>query len=350
MVYKKWPALVLFIVAFIILTISGYQCAGPDLLGGIPDRYQQPGDTANSLTNTDGTANTGNTRNPATYNTSTSNLSSTGNTDNTDTVTTEDPIDKCPRKTLRDLERNEGTKATFKFASSFALQDFRLGLTPNYDNACSRIYLDMNPTKYGTANVFEGSMTLVYVGTCVNGEQGICQTRMSTGYGAEDARYNRWTAGDWDTAADGSVNSKKQFHAIFEDDGYGSYILKMDYFQEVDIGDGKVGYRGWAELYSKMFRTSTSSDVHRVDQAGDCYNTGTYISAARQVPDNRPSIRCWFVKTGPFSCRPNGDLLINATFTDINLATKSYKCYRKLGTIYSMDVGRAFNTSDVTKL
>ena len=345
MVYKKWPALVLFAVAFIILSISGYQCAGPGSQGLLNNGLQGPqgpNPYQDSSSNSGGPTLQGSDSNSE----DPSLLASNSDPDSDD-----EPRNNCPRKTLRRLEENEGTKATFKFFSNAALTEFRLGSTPNYDNACSRLYLDMHKTQYGNANVYEGSMSLVYVGTCANGQEGICRTRMTTGHGAEDARYNRWTAGTWSTSSNGVVNSKKKFHAIFEDtDGYGAYILKMDHFREVDVGDGVVGYRGWAELFFKMTRTATQSDVHRVDKAGDCYNTGTYISLAREIPNNRPSIRCWFVNTGPFHCRPNGDLLINASFTNINITTNNYKCYRKLGTMYSIDVRKAFNTSDVTKL
>ena len=338
MVYKKWPALVLFVVAFIILTISGYQCSTPHNPNSTSADEQ--GDVQESQAGSEGE----NSRESRSSN------SRAGDREARSSDSSSGDI-KCPRKALRRLaEREEMTKATFKFASSSAITDFRLGLSPNYDNACSRIYLDMDPVEYGGATVFEGSMTLVYVGTCADGEEGICGTRMSTGYGAEDARYNRWTAGKWKILADGSVSNKK-FHAIFEDtEGQGAYILRLDYFEEADIGDGVVGYRGFGEIYSKMFRTSTVSDVHRVDKAGDCYNTGTYISMASRIPNNRPSIRCWFVNTGPYHCRPNGDLLIHAPFTNIDLTTEEYRCYRRLGTIDSIDVGRAFNTSDVTEL
>ena len=343
MIYKKWPAFILFAVSFVVLSISGYQCSTrvTPTTSNYSDFYKKFDNQTNSQNNSQSNTQENLAERYENFyrGNSNQNNSSQTNLKSTSAEDEEEPKTSCPRRQLRNLAKNEGTYAMFDISSS-SLQDFRLGRSANYDNACSRLYLDMNKAEYQDASVYEGSMSIVYVGTCLNGQYGICRSRTRTGYSTSDARYNKWTGSSWEAGNNNKID--KKFHAIFEDDnGYGAYILKLEDVRLVDIADGQVAYIGGGQIYFKMFRTATSGDVHRKDVAGDCYNNGTYISLAQRAP-NRPSNRCWFLNTGPYNCRPQGDLLISAAFKDVDI-TDDYKCYKKLGTFYYLDIEKAFN-------
>ena len=219
---------------------------------------------------------------------------------------------------------------------SSALVDFRLGRRGNFETDCARVFVKMNGSKYNNTTVYQGSMNIAYVGTCTNGQTGICKSGMRTGYSISDARYNRWTA----KVSPRNLDNVK-FQAIFEDE-HGAYILKIEDVRLRDLSDGIVKYIGAGEIYYKMFRIATSQDIHPTDQRGDCYNSGTYISQAHRVPP-RAGKRCWLTGLGPYSCRPNGDILrTDPEESPINLQG-NYKCFNYLGDFYGLDIEEAFN-------
>ena len=320
MFYKKLPAFILFAVAFVLIILSGYQCstrvvddtrqAGPALPINNNPAISYPNQQSPLYDNS--------------YNTYTYNNPYRGDEDD----------DSCPRRELRELYSGKAM-GHFEFDSS-SLREINLGRSANFNTKCGRIFLKMSKTGHEGRDVYEGSLNLVYIGTCHNGRHGTCRYEMRTGYSSSDARYNFWTNNRLS-----SRNIKKEkFHAIFED-SYGAYILKIEDIRAVDTSDGVVSYFGAGAIYYKMFKTATSSDVHNKDKRGDCYNNGVHVSQASHQP-NRPSKRCWFVNTGPYSCRPEGDLLINDSSKSINLNVSSYRCYSHLGSFSRIDLEDAF--------
>lgn len=314
--YKKLPSFILFTVAFIILILSGYQCStrvinkpGPDILQSPDIQSARP------------------------Y----SESFSDSYPNDPDYYDDDDDRERCPNKELGDFYTNKAM-GRIELEDS-ALVDLNLGRTLNAPAECGRLYLKLKEVEYKRdrgENFYQGTMNLVYRGTCHNGQFGICRYEMRTGYGSKDARYNRW---DKRSITRRNVEDQ-EFHAIFEN-SLGAYILKLEDVREINIADGQIKYVGGGELYYKMFRAATSNDVHRKDRAGDCYNSGTYVRNASYAP-NHPGKRCWFVNTGPYSCRPEGDLLIGQS-KDINLKTDDYKCFSFLGTFYNIDIEEAFS-------
>lgn len=313
MKYRKALNLILYITIFLVLSLSGYQCATERIINDpLPDREVEvlpPSEEADPVV---------------------------ANPPRAFPEEPEDYDDEGCRHRSRLRNAYSAPSAKLDIDSS-ALVDYRLGRRGNFETDCARVFVKLNEAKYKSQKVYQGSLKLAYLGTCANGQYGICKSEMRTGYSAGDARYNRWTP----RISRRNIN-RAEFHAIFEDT-YGAYILKLEDVREKDLSDGSVQYIGAGEIYYKMFRIATAEEVRQNDRRGDCYNSGVYISQAHRSPP-RPSARCWLTKLGPFSCRPQGDLLNSDSFdTPIDLARNNYNCFNHFGNFYGLDVEEAFN-------
>lgn len=308
--------ILLFIASFVVLSLSGYQCATETRITD-----PEPTDTINPDP----------PPSPPPISSTPATLPSTPEGYDEDS---------CRQ---RSRIRNAYSHASGKIdLDSSALNDFRLGKRGNFDTDCARLFVKLNGTTYNNDTVYQGSIKLAYLGTCSNGEYGICRSEMRTGYSSSDARFNTWSVGNRYTKKPTERNvGRAKFHGIFEDT-YGAYILKLEDIRERDLSDGEVIYVGAGELYYKMFRIGTPEDIRQTQRRGDCYNGGGYISQAHHSPP-RPSVRCWLTKLGPFSCRPEGDLLSNDQLSDINLRNENYKCFSHFGNFYGLDIEEAFN-------
>lgn len=311
---RKALTVLLFISSFVILSLSGYQCATETMtLDPSGDRGVEP---LPPFDDTTPEASNDNVFPPEPDN---------------------DSDESCD--TVRCKLKNAFSGASAKIiVSDTTLTDYRLGRRGNFEPDYVRIFVKMNGSTYQDQTVYQGSLSLAYFGTCTDGRHGICRSTMRTGYSISDARYNKWTT---KKATRGNLlNGDAKFHAIFED-SYGAYILKLVHVRERDLSDGFVQYIGAGEIYYKMFRIGTAEDIHRADRRGDCFNGGTYISQAHHAPP-KPAKRCWLTKLGPFSCRPLGDLLNSDPDRSINLEG-NYKCFNHFGTFYQLDIEEAFN-------
>ena len=325
MVYKKIPSLFLFLLAFTVITISGYQCATqklPNGRGSLPleppsanghnpppaDDYLYPDDYFKKDREND--------------------------SDPRDRLPEEVTDSRCERSRLRNLSTRYGAIANFEFDRA-ALQDFKFGKRQNFDTVCARFYMDMSRLTYNNYPVYKGSIAMVLqTSSQIQYFEGF-----NSGHSSSDNRYNRWRGSSWRGDKNNEVN--KIFHAIYEDE-HSAIIIKLEDVRIRDIGDGKIDYRGAGEVYYKMFRISIKKDVKNTK--GSCYSTGTYVKDAHTAPDNRNN-RCWFITLGPYSCRPGGALNPKENFTNINIATNSYKCFSRLGRFWNLDIEEAFNDS-----
>ena len=314
MIYKKLPAFVLFALAFVVISLSGYQCATqqyPQGRGAIPI---DPGPQPISTPVNDDTY-------PDDYG------DKKADNQDDDRLPT-DLDDRCNRKQLRELRY--GTMANFEFNGS-SLQDFLFGESQNFEPICGRLYLDMDKVD----SKYKGSLSLaLQTNTRIRTFKGF-----KSGFSASDNRYNSWSGSSWEE--DGNNKVDKTFHAIFEDE-HSALILKLEDVVIRDVGDGEVRYMGAGEIFYKMFRIAVREDV--TNTKGSCYSTGAYVSRAHTAPP-RPSNRCWFVNFGPYSCRPEGSLGVKDKFTDISITAGSYKCFSRLGSFWNLDIEEAFNDS-----
>ena len=342
MVYGKLPSIFLFILAFIAITISGFQCATRVMSRGeIP--IIQRGDQQtienrgydDSYGDPDG--NSYDDRYPDDYFQDERGDRYDGDErDDRNERNYEDRLPKeyedsrCSRGQLRDLRY--GAMANFEFDRS-SLEDFLLGQSLNFDPVCARLYLDMS--KMGS--VYKGSLSLaLQTSSNIKTFPGF-----SSGYSSSDNRYNKWSgASSWKGNREDKV--KKQFHAIYEDE-HSAIILRLEDIRIREVRDGEIEYIGAGEVYYKMFRIATGYDVNKSNTKGSCYSRGTYISQAHTAPPKRN--RCWFTTIGPYNCRPNGSLNPKDKFTDINIRTSSYKCFSRLGRFWNLSIEEAFNDS-----
>lgn len=320
MAYRKLPSFVLFLLAFVAITLSGYQCATqefPSGRGSIPidtnpdnyadanvdDDYYYPDDYYSDDLNNEGKYNN---RLPTEVN------------------------DRCNRSQLRGLSNKYGAMANFEFDSA-SLEDLKFGASQNFDAVCARLYLDMSQQ----GSVYKGKLAL-FLQTASNLEH---FTGFNSGYSQNENRYNKWSGSSWRGDRDGNVN--RNFNAIFEDE-HSAIILKIEDIRIRDVRDGQEAYIGAGELYYKMFRIP-EDDNEANNKKGSCYS-GTYVRYSHTPPTVRKD-RCWFIKFGPFSCRPEGTLHVREAFTNINIATNNYKCFSRLGRFWGLDIEEAFNVS-----
>ena len=312
MVYKKLPALVLFLLAFTVITLSGYQCATqqyPSGRGSLP--ISTPELTESSQPVIDDYY-------PDDY---------FGGEDNSARFP-EEVSDRCNRKQLRDL--NYGSPANFEFDRA-SLQDFSFGQSQNFEAVCARLYLDMSRQ----GSVYKGRLAFaLQTNSQVKTFQGF-----NSGYSASENRYNRWSGASWKENSNNEVN--KKFYAIFEDE-HSAIILKLENVVIRDVGDGEVDYRGAGKVYYKMFRIATKEDVQNTK--GSCYSKGAYTAQAHTQPTARNN-RCWFINFGPYNCRPDGSLDPKEKFKAINIAASNYKCFSRLGRFWNLNIEEAFNDS-----
>ena len=320
MVYGKSPTIFLFTLSFLVIATSGYQCAtrvtdGREG-GSIPletlDTFKQRGQNNNY-------------RNDDYY----YDDDYFGPGENTEGRLPQEVNDNCRRSQLRDL--GYGAIANFEFDRT-SLQDFLFGESQNFDVTCAKLYLDMDKITYNNASVYKGSVALaLQTSTAIKPFSGF-----STGFESDENRYNKWSGGSWQTSGD-KVN--KKFQAIFEDE-HSAFILKIQDVRVRDRSDGEVRYLGAGTVYYKMFRIATRDDVKNTK--GSCYSKGTYTSRAHTTPTVRND-RCWFIKFGPFSCRPEGSLDPNSAWTNINISASGYKCFSPLGRFWNLDIEEAFD-------
>ena len=214
-----------------------------------------------------------------------------------------------------------------------AFKDYRLGKQANYEPDCARLYVELDRVLDSGNSYYTGNMKFVYKGTCANGQSGICdpENPMITGYDTSDARFNGWSKGEKNI-----LKKDNKFKAIFEDEA-GAYILSIELVKKVDVKDGFDRFIGAGSIFVKMFKATTVNEINtRHNHSGDCYNRGTYISNLEvNTPRNK---LCWILGSGPFSCRPDGDL------TEVNLHNKnSFKCFTLLGDFYGLDIEEALH-------
>ena len=302
--------ILLFVVSFVLISLSGYQCSTQVIREG--GTYQPPNGPSNNLGGYPGATPTA-VRGPEYHK---------------NKIRDTDDGDNCRHNKVR--KAYSSTSAKMTNISNSGLTDYRFGKRANYDADCARVFvrLKSNKNKMG----YSGEMSFVYYGTCLNGQKGVCKgSEITTGYQPSDARFNGWSKGERDVSV-----LDNTFRAIFEDT-YGAYILSIEHVKESDVRDGYIRYLGAGSIYLKMFKTATLTDINtNHNQAGDCYNTGTHVYHATTTPQ-RPSKVCWFIDTGPFSCRPDGD------FTALNLHKNNYKCFTYLGDFFGLDIEEALN-------
>ncbi len=226
------------------------------------------------------------------------------------------PLDNyCNREQYEDLRKEFGSSAFARFNAG-SLSDYRFGVRSNFDLNCKRMYLNMTKRR----SRFSGSLTISY-----EDGNGIRWRTYKTGVNESENRYNRWNRRD----RSNSGRLKSEFYAIFENPS-GAIILALDDLRIRNIQDGGSEIVGSGELWYKMFRAYAGrKDV--------CYRTGTYISKAK-ITGRRPSVRCWLLNQGPYSCKPQG-----VHSGDFNLLHENYDCYDKLGTFGNLNVREAFN-------
>ena len=191
------------------------------------------------------------------------------------------------------------------------LRDFLQGQEPNYELGCPRIFLNMEKIE-GTNPVYEGSFSIAYEDTSYSGQRELVVYPYDSGNAIADNKFNTWE-GSWRTP---SVD----FAAIFEN-SFSAVILRINKVEHLDIADGELAYKGYGEVWFKMFRIFK-------EKGDNCYSQGGYIAHAPVKPPV-PTKRCWFLDVGPYSCLPKGI----RTIKSFNLRG-DLTCYKKLGGIW----------------
>ena len=321
MVYRKLPTAILFLLSFFLIAISGYQCSTRVMESGRGEIAINPANQRGVVAK----PSESDYYYPEDY------FKNKGPVSNR----LPQPVnDRCSRGQLRDLSKRYGAMANFEFDTA-GLQDFLFGQSQNFDLECARLYINMNRTAYNSSPVYKGSLAMAYqTATNIKTAYGF-----NSGYSSSDNRYNQWSAGSWREDKNKQVN--KNFHAIFEDE-HSALILKLENIIVRDIGDGEIAYLGAGEIYYKMFRIATINDVRNT--RGSCYSQGSYVSQAHTQPTARNG-RCWFIKFGPYSCRPEGSLDPKDKHTNIDITANSYKCFSRLGRFWNLDIEETFNDS-----
>lgn len=311
MIYKKLPSLLLFLFAFTIIAIGGYQCATKTT-----DRLTIP-----------------NTPPPNTPPPNTS----IGDNENLPP----EPDDGCNRSKYRSIAENYnlGEVATFKFNRS-SVEDYNLGQSQNFGLECARLYLRMDEIELDGRTRYKGQLSISYQ----EGNDTLVDIYES-GFSKEENKYNHWTRGSWRPRRD-KVN--KEFYAIFENTDR-AIILKVEDVRVFDVTDGEESYRASGEVYYKMFRWSRSAGKN-----DECHNNGTYMKYARsQPPRNRYGTQCWLRPVGPFSCLPHGALPVSdgkvPSVPTIDI-TGDLPCYNLLGNFFNLEIEEAFDVRSATDL
>ncbi|MCY4321361.1 MAG: hypothetical protein OXC37_03015 [Bdellovibrionaceae bacterium] len=314
MAYKKLPSLFLFLLAFVAISLSGYQCATQQFPVGRDSLPldQNPGPYSGNDTNDN--------YYPDDY---------FEDQDEIDNRLPREIDDGCSRSQLRDLSNK--AQANFEFNTS-SLQDFRFGASENFEEVCARLYLDMS---HQQGSLYRGTLDLALQ----TNSRIFTFKGFKSGFSSSDNRYNKWSRGSWRGDRNGKVD--KEFHAIFEDE-HSALILKLEDVRIRDIEDGEETYIGAGKIYYKMFRIATLEDTR--SREGSCFSSGTYVRNAHTPPTRRPD-RCWLLTYGPFNCRPEGALDVRASFKDIDITADDYRCFSELGEFWGLDIEEAFNDS-----
>ena len=315
MMYRKFPAILLFLFSFVLITVGGYQCATRvttdqeiiPIVGGGTDSY------GNNSGQYDGYYSDAGEERPL----------------------PPEPGDSCARSQYRDLAERYGEMAVFKFDRT-SVEDYRLGASQNFDLKCARLYLSM--TQLSSSETYKGLLRISY-------ETGgnIIVDRFDSGSSMKDNKYNHWSSGSWNS--DQNNNVDKQFYAIFENTDR-AIILKLEDVRVRDIRDGEAEYFGAGEIHYKMFRYSQTAGKNDV-----CHSRGGYMRGARQQPPRRK--KCWLTSTGPFSCLPNGVLSVqggSAPAVPMIDITGDLNCYNRLGVFFNLEIEEAFDVGDVEEL
>ena len=248
----------------------------------------------------------------------------------------EKPDDPCRRRQYDSLKDRFGSMGFVRFSRS-ALRDYRLGRESNFGVGCGRIYLDMEPDSSlddSRETVYGGELTISFED---GGE--ILFQQFDSGRGSDNI-HNYWRGNSWRARRSSRRRDRdsdrrtvnQNFYAIFEGRD-AAIILKINDVMEKDVGDGYTELLGFGEIWYKMFRDFTG------DRNDKCYRKGTYMRHSG-TGASKPGRRCWLVRHGPFSCKPQG---VNPREDeDIDLSG-SLPCYSKLGSFGSLKLRGAFN-------
>ena len=225
---------------------------------------------------------------------------------------------KCHRKQYRELRKKYGASA-FIDLNHRNLRDFLKGQEPNYELGCPRIFLNME--KIEGKSFYEGSFSIAYEDTGYSGQREVVLYPYDSGNAVADNKFNTWK-GNWRTP-------DVDFAAIFEN-SFSAIILRIKEVEMEDVADGELAYKGYGEVWFKMFRIFKK-------KGDDCYTKGGYIAHAPVKPPS-PTKRCWLLDVGPYSCLPKGI----RTIKSFNLRGDR-TCYKKLGEFGYLDIHEAFN-------
>ena len=240
------------------------------------------------------------------------------------------PSGACNRSQYRTLSEKYGASAFLHLAES-KLEEYRLGQPLNFDPGCPRVFLDMNKTKERT---YKGNLYVAFEGEGRSGRRAIKLHQYSSGRAVEDNQYNKWASRSWKSNSRNKVPDQG-FAAFFEDSGTRAIILQIKRVVQYDVSDGVLEYRGYGDIWYKMFRTYSG------DRGDACYSGGTYVSHA-QVKPKKPNRRCWLLGIGPYSCLPDG---VGSTFTEESLQEDDPECYTLLGEFGNLNLNEAFNVN-----
>ena len=307
----------LFLFAFTVITVGGYQCATQ-----VPQGSQQlPGEPESIPI--DSTPDGGDYYYSDEY---MRGAYENGQSGGRYGDLPEDPGKNCSRRQYRRLAEKYGEIAGFDFDLS-SFEDFRLSQRMNFAPKCPRMYLSMS--KLSDSSTYRGQLAISYEGSDIEVHHFV------SGFDNEN-KHNKWGSGSWTPVND---RVRKNFYAIFENTDT-AIILRLDDVRVRDVRDGEVAYIGAGELYYKMFRYSKTYGKN-----DKCFSGDIYMRYFRGDRPNRNK-RCWLIPRGPFSCLPNGVVGPRDNLPNINI-TGSLNCYNKLGTFYSLDIKEAFNVGRI---
>ena len=224
---------------------------------------------------------------------------------------------KCNTPQYQEMKEQYGASA-FIDLDYRNLRDFLQGQEPNDELGCPRIFLNIDKIE-GTNPVYEGSISIAYEDTGYSGQREIVLYHYDSGNAVADNKFNTWRGNNWRTP-------NMDFAAIFEN-SFSAVILRINKVEHLDIAGGKLAYKGYGEVWFKMFRTLK-------EKGGNCYTQGEYITHPPLVPAKR----CWFLDIGAYSCLPKGI----KTISSFNLRG-DLTCYKKLGEFGYLDIHEAFN-------
>ena len=321
MIYRKFPAALLFLFGFVVITVGGYHCA-TQVTEGPPQRLPDGVEEIPIDYNSGG----GGSYYPEDYMRDIYN--DRQDRDRYGGRTEDHEGKECSRSQYRDLARKYGEIASFKFDLS-NFEDFRLGQRTNYDPRCPRMYLSMN--QHSSSSIYKGRLVISYE------TSRIFVHGFTSGRTEVDNKHNKWSSGSWTPDDDDKVS--KNFYAIFESTD-AAIILRLDDVRVRDVRDGEVAYLGAGDIYYKMFRYSKTYGKN-----DKCFSKDIYMRYFQGVLPKR-NARCWLIPRGPFSCLPNGVVGARDRLPNINISG-SLNCYDRLGTFYNLDIEEAFNVGRV---